>query len=146
MNTFKILALSVLQTLLFSVFAYLFFRMQVLNIVPDGAAAIGIIGGADGPTAIFVANKLNGLGWLSYYFISMMLLFFVSNLSGLVKNKFISILIITLCCMFAVIGLVFALYNFLWIMICTCAIILILMLGGYFITNKFVRKSPQEDL
>ncbi len=42
----------------FGVFAALFFAL-LAGFGPKAAAAIGIIGGADGPTAVFLANKLS---------------------------------------------------------------------------------------
>lgn len=141
MKTIKILALSILQTLLFTLSGYLLIRLSAY-LLYDSAAAIGIIGGADGPTAIFVASKLNIGLFLEYSYISMFTLFLIANLSALVKNNVISVVLALVCFLFAVSGIYFALSNIAaWVWIVMIFIAVILMGGGYFISRKVINKG-----
>ena len=141
MKTIKILALSIFQTLLFTLSGYLLIRFS-LNQTYGNAASIGIIGGADGPTAIFVASKLDIGIFLKYSYISMFMLFLVANLSALVKNNVISVILTLFCFLFAVAGIYFALSDIVsWGWIVMVFIAAILMGSGYFISRKVINKK-----
>lgn len=54
---------------------------NVLSKVPDGAASVGIIGGADGPTAIFVTAYHRQMPWYGFLILA------IIGAAGLVWNR-----------------------------------------------------------
>lgn len=44
---------------------------NVLSKVPDGAASVGIIGGADGPTAIFLPASHSRMPWYGFLILAL---------------------------------------------------------------------------
>ncbi|MDO5545618.1 MAG: sodium ion-translocating decarboxylase subunit beta [Eubacteriales bacterium] len=54
---------------------------KVFSNVPDGAASVGIIGGADGPTAIFVTASHFRMPWYGFLILALI------GVAGLVWNS-----------------------------------------------------------
>lgn len=136
MKSIKILAISILQTLLFTLSGYLFLRLSLTHAY-ENAGAIGIIGGADGPTAIFTAFKFDISVFFQYSYVSMFILFLIANLSALIKNKIISVILAAICFLLAVAGIYFLLsINGQWLWIVMILIAAALMTGGYILSRR----------
>lgn len=46
-------------------------QLSRLFVLPTGAASVGIIGGADGPTAIFVTTSHHGIPWYGFLILAL---------------------------------------------------------------------------
>lgn len=136
MKSIKILAISILQTLLFTLLGYLFLRLSLAQAY-ENAGAIGIIGGADGPTAIFMSFKLDISVFFQYSYVTMFVLFLIVNLSALIKNKVVSVILATICFLFAAAGIYFLFsINAQWLWVVMILIAAALMTGGYILSRR----------
>jgi len=140
MKYLKISGISVLQTLLFFLISWKAIHLSIQGLIPDGesAAAIGIIGGADGPTAIFVSTKVQEQSLYFILLMSVLLISFISNLSSQIKQKTLSALIFSLCCLItAIIAATFiGVYVHIGITLIVILLIFLLMFAGYLISRK----------
>lgn len=55
--------------------------------VGERMESISIIGGADGPTEIFIAGNVLGVGWLNFFGVILVILLMIPNLIYLLKGK-----------------------------------------------------------
>lgn len=140
MKYLKISGISVLQTLLLFLISWKAIYLSVQGLITDGesAAAIGIIGGADGPTAIFVSTKVQEKSLCFILLMSVLLISLISNLSSQIKHKTLSVLIFSLCCLIMVIivGTFIGIYIHIGITLIVILLIFLLMFAGYFISRK----------
>lgn len=136
MKTVKILGLSLLQTLIYVSLIYVSIRYHAHNLGSDSAAAIGIIGGADGPTAVFVASKFDLSSFFHFSVAGMLIAFIIANVSSLLSNRIISIVILILSYMFTAVSIYVSLIGMLWLPVMMLIVLAGLMLGGYFLSKK----------
>lgn len=136
MKTIKILGLALLQTLIYVFLIYASIRYHAQNLGSDSTAAIGIIGGADGPTAIFVASKFNLNSYFHFSVAGMLIAFIIANVSSLLSNRIVSIVILILSYLFTAVSIYVSLIGMLWMPVMMLIILAGLMLGGYFLSKK----------
>lgn len=138
MKYLKLFGIAVLQSVLMYLINTFAFLQYINSLADDSSAAIGIIGGADGPTAIFTASRFSG-GYsnmvmeLTYI---ILFLFFIANLASQVKDKVLSVMILVSCCLLTVSDL------FIYFTFGTVLVVLInlaLIVGGYFLSRKIRR-------
>lgn len=136
MKTIKILGIALFQTLIYSVLVYLSIRYFAQNMGQGNAAAIGIIGGADGPTAIFSASKFDLSKFFHFSVTGMLIAFIIANVSALLNKKSLSIIILILSYVFVAVSLVVSLSDILWMPVVMLIILAALMYGGYYVSKK----------
>jgi len=136
MKTIKVLALALFQTLIYSVLVYFSIRYFAQSMGTDGAASIGIIGGADGPTAIFVASKFDLSKFFHFSVTGMFVAFLIANVSALLSRKALSITILILSYLFVAVSIMVSIGNMLWMPVIMLIILAALMFGGYYASKK----------
>lgn len=135
MKTLKVLGISIVQSLFFVMLSYIIIRTFVLisDIMPnDGAAAIGIIGGADGPTAIFFSSKaFSGDPFLLNFFVSLAIIL-ICNLSAFVQSNVISRSILLLC------NILFLLYCYLFLNYSTTILLSVMLVSIIVLVTGYI--------
>lgn len=99
MKSLKITGISLAQSFLFTLLTCVIISnfFPYPDIVSEKAAAIGIIGGADGPTTVFLSMKSFSGNILALTFCIIGILALISNLSALVQGIVLSRTIFILC-------------------------------------------------
>ena len=137
MKYLKIAGISIIQTVLIYIVNRLILHYSLSQLIPDAASSIGIIGGADGPTAIFTASSKNYSHWMPEFGFSVFILLNVANLAAQIKDRTLSRVIFSFCCFLTLFdwsqSMIFHTIGAYIIIILST---LIIMFSGYLLSRK----------
>lgn len=141
MKALKITGISLVQSFLFTLLTCVVITnlFPYPDMVAEKAAAIGIIGGADGPTAVFLSSKSFSGNILTLTFIVIWILASICNLSALVPRTILSWAIFILC------NLLMIGYCFLFLHYGTLILVLTILIGIPILTMGYMVVRGASD-
>jgi len=138
----KILIVSLVEAILMVCSVWLINYLSIDRELMNSPGAIGIIGGADGPTAIFISTKLQNNLLFTAGLATAMFIAFLGNLTAFISNKALSVLLFSLCCIAVFSGIflsAFILPDEKLILGGIC--IIIVQVIGYIVSRKIINRG-----